>query len=74
MMEYVVVAVLIAAACLIAIVVFNRGIMRDADVAMKGIVGRGVRAGEAEGIYRADAKVDMCEAEKFPGKFSDAGK
>lgn len=70
-MEYVILAVLIAAACVIAVVVFNRGIMRDVDVAMKGAAGRGVRAGEAASIYQTDAEADTKEAEKFPKMFSD---
>lgn len=73
LMEYVIVAVLIAAACLVGVVVFGRGIIRNADVATKAASGRGVRAGEAAEIYRADAEADMKEAEKFPREFSDVG-
>lgn len=73
LMEYVIVAVLIAAACLVGVVVFGRGIIRNADIATKAGAGRGVRAGEAVEIYRADAEADIKEAEKFPREFSDVG-
>ena len=73
LMEYVVVAVLIAAACLVGVVVFGRGIVRNADIATKAASGRGVRAGEAADIYRADTEADIKEAEKFPREFSDVG-
>ena len=74
LMEYVIVAVLIAAACLIGVIVFGRGIIRDSDIMNKAATGRGQRAGEAAEIYRADAEADVKEAEKFPKEFSDAGK
>ena len=72
--EYVIVAVLIAAACLIAVVVLGRGIVRNTDIMNKAATGRGNRAGEAAEVYRQDAAEDVKEAEKFPGEFSDAGK
>ena len=72
MMEYVVIAVLIAVACIIAVVVFNRSIIRSSDVAAKAATGRGSRAGEAAQTYQADTEADIKEAEKFPGKLSDA--
>ena len=70
LMEYVIVALLIAAACLVGVIVFGRGIVR---IATKTAAGRGVRAGEAAEIYRADADADIKEAEKFPKEFSDVG-
>ena len=73
LMEYVVVVVLIAAACLVGIIVFGRGIVRNADIATKAASGRGGRAGEAAEVYRADAEADIKEAEKFPREFSDVG-
>ena len=73
MMEYVIVAVLIAAACLVGVIVFGRGIVRNADIATKAASGRGVRAGEAAEIYRDDTDADIKEAEKFPREFSDVG-
>lgn len=73
LMEYVIVAVLIAVACLVGIVVFGRGIVRNTDIATKAAAGRGVRAGEAAEIYRVDADADIKEAEKFPKEFSDVG-
>ena len=73
LMEYVVVAVLIAVACLVGVVVIGRGIVRNTDIATKAASGRGVRAGEAAEIYRADAEADIKEAEKFPREFSDVG-
>ena len=74
LMEYVIVALLIAAACLVGVVVFGRGIIRNADIATKGAAGRGLRAGEAAEIYSTDAEADLKEAEKFPKEFSDGGK
>lgn len=74
LMEYVIVALLIAAACLVGVVVFGRGVIRNADIMNKGVTGRGARAGEAAETYRADAGADVKEAEKFPKEFSDAGK
>ena len=73
LMEYVVVAVLIAAACLVGVVVFGRGVIRNSDIATKAASGRGGRAGEAAEIYRADAEADIKQAEKFPHEFSDIG-
>lgn len=73
LMEYVIVAVLIAAACLIGVIVFGRGIVRNTDIMNKATAGRGQRAGEAAETYRADADADVKEAEKFPKEFSDAG-
>ena len=72
-METVVIAVLIATACVIAAAVFGRTYIRSLDVAEKGLNGRGVRAGEAAEIYKADAQDDVCEARKFPSELSDAG-
>ena len=71
--EYVVIAVLIAAACLVGVIVFGRGIIRNTDIMDKGISGRGERAGEAAEIYRADTADDVKEAKKFPREFSDIG-
>ena len=72
-MEYVIVAVLIAAACLVGVIVFGRGIVRNTDIMNKAAAGRGNRAGEAAEIYRADTAADLKEAEKFPKEFSDVG-
>ena len=73
MMEYVIVAVLIAVACLVGVIVFGRGVVRNTDLATKAAAGRGVRAGEAAEIYRGDTEADVKEAEKFPKEFSDVG-
>lgn len=73
LMEYVIVAVLIAAACLVGVIVFGRGIIRNTDIMNKATVGRGQRAGEAVEIYRADTEADVKEAGKFPNEFSDVG-
>ena len=72
MMEYVVLAVLIAAACVVAVVVFGRGIVRNTDIMNKATVGRGSRAGEAAEIYQQDVADDVKEAKKFANTFSDA--
>lgn len=73
-MEYVIIAILIAAACLVGVIVFNRAIIRNGDVANKALVGRGTRAGEAADVYRKDTEEDLKEAAKFPGEFSDVGR
>ena len=73
MMEYVIIAVLIAAACVMAVVVFNRGIMRNTDLMNKAAAGRGSRASEAAKIYQDDADEDVKESAKFPNQFSDIG-
>ena len=73
LMEYVIVAVLIAVACLVGIIVFGRGIIRNTDIATKAASGRGVRAGEAAEVYRQDTDEDIKEAEKFLKEFSDVG-
>ena len=71
MMEYVIVAVLVAAACVIAVVVFGRGVVRNTDLMNKAASGRGSRAGEAAEIYQQDVEADVKEAQKFPSQFSD---
>jgi Flp pilus assembly pilin Flp len=73
MMEYVILAVLIAAASVVAVVVFNRGIMRNTDLMNKAAAGRGSRAGEAAKTYQDDTEADVNESAKFPGQFSDIG-
>ena len=73
LMEYVIVAVLIAVACLVGIIVFGRGIIRNTDIATKAAAGRGVRAGEAAEVYRQDTDEDIKEAEKLLKEFSDVG-
>lgn len=75
MMETVIVCVLIAAACMVAVVVFGRAIFRNTDVMNKGVTGRGEAAATAlscpqEG-YRKQAEDDIKEAVKFAGEFSD---
>ena len=71
MMEYVVLAVLIAAACVVAVVVLGRGIVRNADIMNKAAAGRGSRAGEAAEVYQKDVEDDVQEAKKFNSTFSD---
>lgn len=74
-MEMVIICVLIAAACLLAIIAFGRTIRRNADVMDKGLTGRGNRAGEVQSCpnegYRKMADEDIKEAVKFAGEFSD---
>ncbi|MBO7482300.1 MAG: hypothetical protein J6U17_00240 [Kiritimatiellae bacterium] len=71
MMEYVVLAVLIAAACVIAVIVFGRGVVRNTDLMNKAAAGRGSRASEAAEIYQGDVEEDVKEAQKFTSQFSD---
>ena len=58
MMEMVIICVLIAAACVIAVVVFGRTVVRNTDLMDKGLVGRGNRAGEANSQDDAQEEVD----------------
>lgn len=74
-MEMVVICVLIAAACLVGVIVFGRAIFRNTDVMNKGVSGQGEQAGKAmscpkEG-YRKQAEDDIKEAVKYNKEFSD---
>ena len=74
-MEMAIICVLVAAACVIAVIAFSRTIRRNADVMDKGLTGRGNRAGEVQSCpnegYRKMADEDIKEAVKFAGEFSD---
>ena len=77
-MEMVVICVLIAAACLVGVVVFGRALFRNTDVMDKGVTGQGSRAATAlscsdEG-YRKQASDDIKEAVNYNKEFSDAKK
>ena len=74
-MEMVIICVLIAAACLVGVIVIGRAIFRNTDLMDKAVTGQGERAANAiscpnEG-YRRQAEDDIKEAEKFPREFSD---
>ena len=74
-MEFVVVCVLIAAACMIGIAVMGRAIFRSTDLMSKGASGQGELAATAvscpEEGYRYQAEDDIKESKKFAGEFSD---
>ena len=74
LMEYVIIAVLLAAVSLVAVVVFGRGIVRNTDIMNKAAAARGNKASEAAEVYRQDTEEDLKEAEKFPKEFSDIKK
>ena len=74
-MEMVIVCVLIATVCLVAVAVLGRAIFRNTDVMNKGVTGQGNRAATAvscpkEG-YRKQAEDDIKESDKFVREFSD---
>lgn len=75
LMEYVVIAVLIAAACAAAVIVFGRAMVVGFDVAGRGAVGDSDSAGNAlsdgERGYRKQLQTNMDEAEAINKKFSN---
>lgn len=74
-MEYVIVAVLIAAACVAAVVVFGRTMVVGFDVAGRGAVGDSKSAGDAltddDRGYRKQLQTNMDEAKAINDKFSN---
>lgn len=72
MMEYVILAVLIAAAALVAVIVIGRTVVRESNVAAHGMTGKGsVAASAAEG-YQQETEEDVKQAVRFNRQFSDA--
>lgn len=75
MMEYVIVAVLIAAAAVAAVAVFGRSIVAMFDVSGRAAVGDSKNAGDAlsdsSGGYRAQIGNNAAEASMMNEKFSD---
>ena len=75
LMEYVIIAVLVAAACAAAVIVFGRAMVAGFDVAGRGTVGDGESAGNAlsdgERGYRKQLQTNMEEAEAINKKFSN---
>ena len=69
MMEYVIIAVLIAAACTAAIAYFGRGVATESGVAQMAMAGNanGAAAAQAEAVSTADANAQsgVEEAKKF---------
>lgn len=74
-MEYVLVAVLIAAAVAAAVVVFGRSIVAMFDVAGKGATGQVQKAGDSlsddGGAYRSQLDKNREEAGRIADRFSD---
>lgn len=74
-MEYVLVAVLIAAALAAAVIVFGRSIVAMFDVAGKGSTGQIKKAGDslsdAGGQYRSQLDNNRGEAARIADQFSD---
>ena len=68
MMEYVIVAVLIAAACVTAVAMFGRTIVGMLSVAAKGATGDSAGAKETQDKVRADQKVDAESAGTYHDK------
>lgn len=65
MMEYVIIAVLIAAACVVAIAMFGRTIVGMFDAAAKGATGDHTGAKEAQDATRETQKSDADAAKKY---------
>ena len=73
-MEYVVVAVLIVAACTAAVIVFGRAMLAGNIVAIRGSVGDGSTgwgSRTSDDDYRTQLQTNMEEAEAINKKFSN---
>lgn len=77
LMEYVIVAVLIAAAAVAAVAVFGRSIVAMFNVGGHAAVGDAKKAGDAltdeNGGYRSQIRKNQEEASQFNEKFSNLG-
>ena len=71
MMEYVILAVLIAAAAVVAIAYFGKTVTSEANVASTAMTGKGKAAAEQQGKVQDAQKNYQDEAVKTSKKFSD---
>ena len=74
MMEYVIVAVLIAAACVIGVAMFGKNIVGMFGVAAKGAGGEGHGAASLQTEVRSNTSGGFKEAGEAADKFSDTQK
>ena len=70
-METAILCVMVAAAVIIAVVVFGHAVWRGLDTAKGATAGYGGESGEAFKEYSEQTRADAEQAEKFPGQFSD---
>jgi len=73
MMEYVIVAVLIAAACMLAVVVVGRAVTRGWIISATSTAGQGTKAGEMGGKAGNMVGKDAAVAEEYSDSFHDLG-
>ena len=72
MMEYVILAVLIAAACVVAIAYFGRTVTNEAGIATTAMTGQGNVAATDQGTAQGQADKYGKDAIKVNKQFSDA--
>ena len=72
MMEYVIVAVLVAAACVVAIAYFGKTVTSEANVASTAMTGQGNAASDQQQEIQEKQKTYQSEAVDTNKKFSDA--
>jgi Flp pilus assembly pilin Flp len=65
MMEYVIIGVLIAAACVIAVVMFSRSILYAFDTGSRGATADSAKAKQSQDIYRKDVGIDSKDAKSY---------
>ena len=70
-METVILCIMVAAAVIIAVIVFGHAVWRGLDTAKGATAGYGVESGKAAQEYSEQTRADAEQAEKFPGQFSD---
>ena len=70
-METAILCVMVAAAVIIAVVVFGHAVWRGLDTAKGATAGYGGESGEAFKEYSEQTRADAEQAEKFPRQFSD---
>lgn len=70
-MEMAILCIMVAAAVIIAVIVFGHAVWRGLDTAKGATAGYGGESGEAFKEYSEQTRADAEQAEKFPGQFSD---
>jgi len=71
LMETTVLCVLIAAAVVVAVIVFGQTVWRGMDIMKGATAGYGAESGVAAKEYSEQASSDAEKANKFPEEFSD---
>jgi hypothetical protein len=65
MMEYVIVAVLIAAACVLGVVMFSRSVFYGVDMGAKGATGDSAKVKKSQDAYRKQLDQDSKAAKDY---------